>query len=116
MQLTPHRNHRHTLFTKDSRIVDSERITLDGTRVRREQNLVVFHPLLLPHPISNLLLIFQTDTLVFLNILFEHRCKDRNNSVKDKEKMEKSFIILASERTKPFHINQMLAISFHNLL
>ena len=37
---------------------------------------VVFHPLLLPHPISYLLLILLTDKFVFLYFLFEHRRKD----------------------------------------
>ena len=76
-QRTTHRNHGHSLFTKNTRIIDSKRVALDGTRVSREQNLVVFHPLLLAHPVGYLLLIILSDALVFFDFLFKHRRKDR---------------------------------------
>ena len=68
-------NHRHSLLSKDARIIDGKRISLDGTRMRREQNLVIFHPLFLAHPVGYLLLILLSDALVFFYFIFKHRCK-----------------------------------------
>ena len=91
-QRTTYRNHGHTLFSKNPSIIDSKRVSLNSTRVRREQNLVIFHPLLLPHPIGYLLLIFLSDALVFFYLFLKHRCKDSKNQEKRKEKYVFSFI------------------------
>ena len=48
-QRATHRNHCHSLFAKDSRIIDSKRVALNGT----------------------------ADALVFLYFLLKHRGKDR---------------------------------------
>ena len=50
----------------------------------REQNLIVFHPLLLTHPVGYLLLIFLSNKFVFLYFLFKHRRKGKKNYRNDK--------------------------------
>ena len=81
-QRTPYRNHRHSLLTKNPCIIDSKRVSFDGTRVRREQNLIIFHPLLLTHFVSYLLLILLSDKLVFFYFFLEHRRKDKKKKRK----------------------------------
>ena len=65
--------HGHALFAKDACVVNGKRVSLDGARMCREQNLVVFHPLPLPHLVSNYLLIFLSDKLVLLYFFLKHR-------------------------------------------
>ena len=63
------------LDVQNAGVINRKRISLDSTRIRREQNLIIFHPLFLTHPISYLLLILLSDALVFFDLVFKHRCK-----------------------------------------
>ena len=93
-QRAAHRHHCHSLFAKNSGVVDRKSVPLNGARVCREQNFVVFHPLFFAHPVSYLLLIFLSDELVFLNLSFEHRRKVTNKWAKKQLFFDFSFIFL----------------------
>ena len=62
-QRATHRNHCHSLFAKDSRIIDSKRVALNGT---------------------------GSDALVFLYFLLKHRGKDRDYFRNKQENGQKS--------------------------
>ena len=74
-QRTAHRHHAHALFAQGAGVVHGERVSLNGTRMSREQNLVVFHPCFAAHLVGYSCLVFLPDALVGFFFFLKHGCK-----------------------------------------
>ena len=74
-QRVPHWNHRQALFAEDTRIIDRERVALDGAGMGGEQDLTILHPRPGLHPVGNLAPIVPEEVIVLLYFSFKHRNK-----------------------------------------